>query len=225
MNYYRPSQALQRTPREQFDGDERTIKVTGEASISVAPDQVTIILGVRTENQSSNQAQQENAQVINQIKQALYQLNIPQQSIQTFSYQMTAQYDYVDGKQVFRAYEVTHLLQIQLAILSMAGQVIDQAVAAGANEVVSVQYTLRNREAAVNQALVLAMQNAEEKAMAIAGSLSVQIQAVPLKVEEILSEGPVLYQQSMTFAVGGGTQLEPGLLTIQARLNTLFLIT
>ncbi|MCM2676990.1 SIMPL domain-containing protein [Shouchella plakortidis] len=132
---------------------EHTVRVFGESVISVSPDQVRITLGVKTENPSVSQAQAENTEAINKMISALIQIGIPQQAIQTIVYQIEPQYDYVDGKQVFRTYLITHLLQVELNQIAMAGAVIDEAVENGANSVSNVQFTMRDKTEAQNEAL------------------------------------------------------------------------
>ena len=216
---YYSGQPLSRVPA-QVQGaqmQKHTINVFGEATIAVPPDQVTILLGVKKEDKEVSEAQQENAQAINQIIETLERLGIPRQSIQTASYQISPQYDYVDGEQKFRAYTVTHLLQVQTKELSSAGTIVDQAVSAGANEVVSINFTIEQSEEISKEALVQALQNAAGKAVALANALSVPLNPVPVKIQEQRPQGAIVYQQPMFLSTSDhSTPLEPGLITIRA---------
>ncbi|TSB44906.1 SIMPL domain-containing protein [Alkalicoccobacillus porphyridii] len=211
---HRPSLPLEAHP------ERHTIQVMGEASLSVPPDQVIIVLGVKTENASVEEAQQENSQLTNKVIETLVGLGIPQSDIQTISYQISPQYDYVDGQQVFRAYVVTHLLQVRTKQFMMAGSIIDQAVEAGANEVISVQFTTEDTETETKEALVRALNNAKEKAEALAKSLSVPLHPVPIKIQEMSMPSV----QPMLFAATEATRIEPGLVTIRAEVEVWYLV-
>lgn len=201
---------------------EHTVRVFGESVISVSPDQVRITLGVKTENPSVSQAQAENTEAINKMISALIQMGIPQQAIQTIVYQIEPQYDYVDGKQVFRTYLITHLLQVELNQIAMAGAVIDEAVENGANSVSNVQFTMRDKTEAQNEALAKAVQNAQVKAQAITNSLSVSLNQLPVWIKERSPSEPVRFNQVALFDASSGTSIQPGLIEIRAEVEVLF---
>ena len=51
----------------------------------------------------------------------------------------------MDGKQIFRGYEVRHLLEVKVEDISKVGEVVDAAVAAGANVIYNVRFDISNR--------------------------------------------------------------------------------
>lgn len=197
-----------------------TLQVTGEGTISAAPDQAKIILGATTENKSVSEAQQENAAVINRIISAIANLGVPEPSIQTVTYRVEPQYDYVEGRQVFRNYLVTHLLQITLDQVELTGRVVDAAVASGANSISSIQFTLKDESAAKNRALALAVKNAQEKARAITNSLSVNLNETPYKIKELFPDGEPIPR--VFAAESGATPIQTGTLSISAVVEAEF---
>lgn len=68
----------------------------------------------------------------------------------------------MDGKQIFRGYKITHLLQITTDHVAQTGNLVDTAVSNGANNVTSIQFTIAHPEFYENQALSLAIQNARQ---------------------------------------------------------------
>ena len=84
----------------------REITVTGIGEVDAQPDYVQIQIEVRTEGKDASLAQQENAFIMNRVIGSLVALNIPREAIQTTAYTISPNYDYIEGKQVFRGYEV-----------------------------------------------------------------------------------------------------------------------
>ncbi|WP_236784562.1 MULTISPECIES: SIMPL domain-containing protein [Alteribacter] len=205
-----------RYPQHQARNNTSKLKVKGEGSVSAAPDRANITVGAVTESTEVSEAQQENAQIISQVTSAITTLGVPEESIQTVEYRIDTQYDFVDGKQEFRSYRVTHLLQVTLDDITLTGSVIDEAVEAGANTISSISFSLSNPEVLYNQALELALQNAREKAETIAAELGVALSTPPVSVVEISpSTTPVPFQTAL-YATSEGTPIQAGTLTILA---------
>lgn len=200
---------------------DNVMKVTGDAEVAVRPDSASVNLGVISENKELISTQQENSMQTNNVVQSLLSLGVNQDDIQTVDYRIESNYDYVEGKQVFRGYKVTHLLKVKINDVSKIGTVVDQAVQNGANYVSNVEFTSGNQDLYYQQALVLALNKAIEKAKTIAGTLKVTLIPVPiLVVEEGRNTVQPLHQQPELFSKAiSTTQLEPG--QIQVRANIL----
>ncbi len=200
-------------------GSAFTIEVLGEGRAAAAPDQATIQLGVVTEGMELKKLQEENAAATEAVIAALLAAGVQESQLQTVEFRMEPQYDYPDGQQVFRSYKLTHMLQLTTDRIDEAGALIDTAVANGANQVNSVQFTLSDPAAFYNEALTLAMSNARDKAETIAGSLGAQLSAVPRQVQElpVNSGGPVPFGAMMK--VAADTSFMPGELTVKAAVR------
>lgn len=195
------------------------LKVTGEGTVTLQPDKAVLTLGVITENVNLTLAQSENNQKIANITNALIQLGIPREQIQTAEFRIEPQYDYVEGKQVFRGYKITHLLQITLQQIELIGPVVDAAVAQGANFVGNIQFTLSRPEIAYNQALSLALLDAYQKAATLARTMGVTLCCVPNNVQEVTTTipQPMLYAAA-PLAKSTPTPIESGQLQVVARV-------
>lgn len=201
-----------------------TIEVLGEGTVAAAPDRALVVLGAVTEGTVLQTVQSENAETVTNIINALLQINIPREHIQTTDYRIEIQYDYIDGKQIFKGYQVTHLLQITVDRVGQTGIVVDTAVSHGANTVSSIQFSIHQREKYENQALSLAIRNAQQKAVTIANTLGVSVFAVPSKVQEqARSTGPIPFKASY-LADSAVTPIEPGELTVYAAVQVTYLI-
>jgi hypothetical protein len=202
---------------DSVHGRRPIIEVTGEGIVSAAPNRAVIVLGVVTENPNLTAAQTENAAAVANVIKALSGLNIPRNQIQTAEYRIEIQYNFENGTQTFRAYRVTHLLQITLEQVERTGLVVDTAVSNGANIVSGIRFTLANPQIYYNQALSQAVQNAELKANTIARTIGVTLARVPVKIteESRAAEPPLPYQASL-METSATTPIEPGELNIRA---------
>ncbi|WP_199616253.1 SIMPL domain-containing protein [Paenibacillus alkalitolerans] len=196
------------------------IEVSGEGTVSAAPDRAVIVLGVITENPTLTTAQSENSTAVTNVINALLRLAIRREQIQTASYRIEIQYNYGDGTQIFRGYRVTHLLQVNIDRIEQTGLVVDTAVNIGANFVSDIQFTIANPEIFYNQALSLAIKNAESKAITIARTLGATLVRTPVKVTEqsrMIEPPPVPYQAALlTEGAAAPTPIQPGELKIIA---------
>lgn len=199
------------------------IKVIGEGELILPPDIASVNLGVITEMKELIPAQQQNSAEVTKVINAIKTLGIPQNSIQTSDYRIDTEYDYEQGKQLFRGYKVTHLLQVKMEEISLVGKVVDTAVQNGANFVSNIQFSLKNKDGYYLQALALALNNASEKAKTIATTIHVTLNPTPTSVVESGSNVPPIHYQADALAKGfSSTPIEPGQLKIKAVISAEF---
>jgi uncharacterized protein YggE len=149
--------------------------VEGKGIVQARPDTAIASLGVSTENIQLQTAQNENADIMIKVLNAVKAEGIPSEDIQTQTYSVQPQYDYIDGKQVLRGYQVVHMLRITIEGVERAGAVIDSAVNAGANIVSGIDLTLKNPARYYDEALGAALEDAVDKALTIGEKLSVNV--------------------------------------------------
>lgn len=201
----------------------RIITVTGRGVKEVAPNYAQLQIEVRTQGKEVQQTQAENAQVMNRVIQSLLALNIPRENIQTAAFNTFPQYDFIDGKQVFRGYEVTNAITVKLEDLEKVGSVIDTAVANGANSVSSIQFGLDNPEVVYQQALQKALQHAQVNAQTIAQTMKLTLYPQPISiVEEHQQNGPELYKTLSIASSQMGTPIEQGEISVSATVTVKF---
>ncbi|SDN58448.1 hypothetical protein SAMN05518871_10666 [Psychrobacillus sp. OK028] len=197
----------------------RVITVTGSGVIEVSPNYVQIQVEVRKEGKELQQTQAENAQIMNRVIQSLLELNIPRENIQTAAYNIFPQYDFIDGKQVFRGYEVTNAITVKMNDIEKAGIVIDSAVASGANSVSSIKFGVDNPELVYQQALQRALQDAQIKAQTIAQTMKLALYPQPVSIVEEQHNEPIHYKMLSMASSQGGTPIEQGKISITATVT------
>lgn len=201
----------------------REITVTGTGNIDVQPDHAQIQIEVRTEGINVSLAQQENALIMNRVIDSLIALNIPREAIQTTAYAIFPNYDFIEGRQVLRDYEVQNAITVKLTNISQVGTVIDTAVKNGANHVSAIQFEIVNEDAYYRQALQFAMIDAMAKAKSIAETMHVTLHALPVEIiEESNTALPVPYRSLQLSNQQYVTPIEPGMITVSATVRVKF---
>lgn len=222
MNYYYPNHSIYRSQNEGIE-NKNLIKVNGEGTVTAVPNQASATIGVMTEGKDLTLVQKENSETISKIISVLRSFNIPQKNIQTFDYQVTTEYDYVDGKQIFRGYRVSNLLKVIQDEVNQVGALINRVIEAGANYVSNVHFSVSDSSPYYLEALKLALRNAHEKAKVIVDLLRVNWNPTPIRVEELRKvNGPIVPQ--MMYVKGGSTeQIQPGILQFSAEVLVKYL--
>lgn len=201
--------------------EKYTIKVNGMGIINAEPDMAVINIGVVTESKDLQSAQKENALKSTALVSELYKMNIPRKDISTAVYNIEPQYDYIEGKQVFKGYRVTNIFNVKISELLKVGEIIDRSVASGANKINSIKFTLSNPSIYYNKALTLAVRDASLKAKEIGETLGVEVNSIPSSIVELSSNQ--LYEEAPTMKVlSAATPIEPGQITVTAKIEAVF---
>jgi uncharacterized protein YggE len=198
------------------------LKVEGTGSVKIQPDIAAVVLGVVTENSQLKVSQEENTTRMNAVLRALRQMGIPSEDIQTRLYNITPQYDFIEGKQVFRGYRVEHMLEITIRDMDRIGGIIDSAVESGANQVNSIEFTLANQRVYYQQALNAAVDDAAAKVRTLAGKLGIEVSKVPVRIIETGYEPEIPVMPFAYQAAAPVTPVQTGQIEITARLEAIF---
>ncbi|KON87088.1 hypothetical protein AF332_09885 [Sporosarcina globispora] len=224
MYYYQPfvRNSVQTGRHSRFRPN--ILRVSGEGKLAVQPDQANIKLGVVTEDEELQNAQEQNAAAISNIKKSLNDIGITDKQIQTSDFTIFPQYDFVDGKQIFRGYRVEHILSITVNEIEDTGLVVDTAVDNGANIVRGINFEAENQSELYQHALSLAVMDAYKKAETIAASLRVQLISTPVSVTEgtFGIEQPVSFQSSPFVKSAVSTPIQPGTIDIETHITAEF---
>lgn len=197
------------------------LKVLGKGSVSVRPDTAEVIIGVVTENEQLEIAQQENARIITQVINSIKAKGIAPKYIQTQNYNIRPNYDYINGKQVFRGYEVSNNIMVIIRNINSVGEIIDTAVSNGANSLGGIIFTISDVTAHYNEALRLAVKDAQNKASVVANELKVKLNITPIQINEQNEEGvtPLVMAFKST---SNSTPIEAGENIINADIEAVF---
>jgi len=201
------------------------LKVFGKGIISVKPDVAEVVLGVITENIQLEVAQEENAKIMKQVINSIEEIGVLPKYIQTQNYNIRPIYDYINGRQVFRGYEVSNNLKVVINDINSVGEIIDTAVKTGANTVSGINFIVSEQTKYYYEALRLATTDAQNKASVMANKLKAKLNIIPVEIKE-QDKGTVTPLGVMTFkSVSGATPIEAGENEITADIEAVFVYT
>ncbi len=155
--------------------DDRTITVTGKATLTVSADTAVIALSVETVKTTVSEATQENAATMEKVLQALRDLGLQDKDIITENYYVMTMYDYEGATPSIRGYSVTNSLSVTVRDLKMVGQVIDTAFAAGVNSCGGVSFRASNANEYNDEVLKAAIAEGRRKAALVAEASGVSL--------------------------------------------------
>lgn len=211
--------SLTRMSGELVSGE--TITVTGFGEASGKADLAMIILGVETEDTSAGDAVQENAMRMSNVIEALKNLGVDEDSMETSSFQVYRIYDDQGNP---KGYRVINSLKVKTMKLDQVGRIIDIAIEAGANKVESIHFTLSDErmESLKKEAYLEAVRDAEEKAKLIAEELGIEITGV-YSVSESLYRPYTYYDMGLkAIAEAASTPIIEGTITISASVQIIY---
>ena len=201
------------------------ITVTGTAEVAAAPDRALVSLGAVVENKQAQEAQKQIAQIMQRVIKDIKAQGIPEDKIRTVGLSLNPVYSHPAPKAGQEpeaprivAYRAANTVRVQVDDLERVGGVIDAGIAAGANQLNSLAFDLRDDLKYRKQALQLAAQEARIKAEAIASALNLQLG----EVLEIREEGaPAHYpvERRMAAPSAAGTPIQPGQVQVNASVN------
>jgi uncharacterized protein len=207
---------------------QSTITINGSHSVLVSHDSAIIRGSVVTENIKADQAVQENAKIIEQVKNNLKQNKINPKDLVSNQYNLVINHDYPDGKQVFKNYQVTHDISIETKDINQIGVLADLLTEAGVNHISQVEFISSKAKEAYDSALKNAVLDAKNKAgLAISGLSGVSIgEALSVQVNsQNHAVQPVMYaklERAMVASSDVPTQFQTKGQTINVDVHTIW---
>jgi uncharacterized protein len=195
-----------------------TITVTGNGTVTAVPDKASFDFGVTTTAATAAEALSRNSSQAQAIVDALKRAGVASSDIQTSQVSLWPQTS-SDGTQI-TGYQASNSVQVT-ASLGKAGDLVDAAVGAGANNVDGPNLDTVDKSSLYDQALTAALTDARGKAQAIADAAGLSITGV-VKVTEGGSAQPVPYFAPEKMAATGAVPIQAGTQQIQASVTVTY---
>ncbi|ABR47298.1 protein of unknown function DUF541 [Alkaliphilus metalliredigens QYMF] len=215
----------QNTTASAMNDSNAAIVVNGSGIVKVKPDIAYINLGVNTSNTDAKQAQTENTRLMDGIMKSLNKAGIPEDDIKTVGYNIYPQhrYDQTKNESIVTGYEVTNMVEVTIKNIDKVGEIIDLATESGANNINSVRFAVDDTNPHYQKALQQALQDAKQKATALAQPINVQINK-PHRITEMSRHDGVIYKNYETADMARtesamNTPISAGDLEISAQLQ------
>lgn len=217
----------------------RTIRVSGFGEVQARPNRAQLSFAVETTGASAAEAARANADLMDRVIRALQSAGVAPTEIETQGYSLYPEYEQPrprDGMMVepqqprIIGYRAMNQVRARTRQLDAVGELIDTALEAGANRFDGVFFDLVDSQAEQREAMLRAVAAAREAGEAIAQGLGVRLGAVmdATTLTDVMPPQP-MYAMQRDF--GGAppppaapTPIQPGTLTVQARVNVVFAI-
>ena len=154
------------------------IRVTGSGEVLVPADSAVVSLGVSAADKDVRTAQRMANETIAAVRAALIEGGIAEEDINTDYINIFAMYDYSSGSEQITGYTANSTLAIRVKEIDRAGEVIDLAFGAGANTLNGINFSATDTAAAEEQAMRLAVQDAQAKAAVLADAAGLQLRGI-----------------------------------------------
>jgi uncharacterized protein YggE len=224
---------------QSVSSEPRLITVTGDAEVRVVPDEVVLTLGIETWNKDLHVAKDQNDRIVAKALALASDYGIDSQHVQTDYVSIEPRYrnGYYEESD-FIGYFVRKSVVITLRDLHKFEELLTGALEAGVNYVQGIQFRTTELREHRDEARALAIQAAQEKAVALAEELGQRVGA-PHTIQEVQSDWWSGYNawwgsrwggamaQNVIQELGGGAlagegSLAPGQLSVNARVSVTF---
>ena len=171
-----------------------TISVTGEASISVAPDLAEVDGGVTTQAKTAREASDANNKAMAAVLAALKGAGVADTDVRTSRLSLQPQVAPAragsDVQPAIVGYRASNRVTIRVHDMTRVAGTVDTLLAAGANDIGGVNFMVSNASKWLDEARPKAIADARRKAEIYAKAAGVGVGA-PLSISEESSSGPI----------------------------------
>jgi uncharacterized protein YggE len=165
-----PVAAAAQTPRPPH------ITVSGEGTASVAPDLAIIQAGMTTQGRTAREASAANSTAMTKVQAALKADGMAERDMQTARFSIRPLHSARrDGDNRITGFEASNQISVKVREIARLATVLDQMIAAGANSISSVHFTVSEHSKLLDQARVDAVADARRKAELLAKAAGAQL--------------------------------------------------
>ncbi len=195
------------------------ISTTGVGEASAVPDRATIYIAVQTRAATATAASADNARRVKAVMDTLRAIGVSGDQVQTANYSVTPEAPYMPSttpKTV--TYAVSNSLLVKLRRIEEVGRVIDAALAKGANEISSLQFSSSTVDSVRSLALAAAVADAKTQAEAMARAAGGSLGQL-LELSTSMPVRPMPMVQSFSARAAAQTPITPGEQSITATVS------
>jgi uncharacterized protein YggE len=203
---------------------DKLITVTGEAMTSVAPDRVTMRLGVATQGKTAREASDSNAKTMTAVIAAIKAAGADERDIQTTRLTLQPVFEQKpNGPPHLTGFRASNDVTVKLDDVGKLAGLIDRAVAAGANEMSGIEFGISDQSKRLDEARAQAITDARRKAEIYAKAAGVVV-GRPVSITENSATPPPRPMSAAAFRAAP-TPVSPGELALQATVSVSFELT
>ena len=171
-------------PASADNGTRRSIRVQGTGSVDAKPDQAVIMAAVVDQETAAARALEANSESMRRVLAKLGEFAVAKSDIQTRSFAVHPLFE----RRII-GYRVVNRIAVKVRELARLGAMLDALVAAGADRLDGVRFSIAAPEPLADKARLAAMADARRKAELYAESAGVRVGRV-LDIAEHGARGP-----------------------------------
>lgn len=201
-----------------------TIEVDGSGETRTSPDTADLDLAIETQAKTAEAAATLNAMLATKVIDALKSKLGTKGKVTTGGYSLDPEYDQRPSeKPRIIGYNAQNTVTVHTGALDLVGALIDSAIAAGANRVNSLSFSVKDNTKARTEAIAIATRDAHAQADALASALGVKLGKV-LKASTVSEVRPIPVRmgRAMAMSANVATPVEPGEITVPATVSLTF---
>lgn len=178
---------------------QRTIQVTGQGKVSAAPDMATVHTGVVTQDEEAEQALEQNSERMEDVMKLLGRHDISDKDVQTSNFNVSPVYEAPpqsprggreQAERSIVAYRVENQVRVKVRRLSNLGEVLDELVSVGSNQISGIEFGVDDSSGILNQARSRAIRDAKSRAEVYAQAADSTVGSVQQISEQPIDEPP-----------------------------------
>ena len=201
---------------------ERFITVVGEGAAGVVPDIAVIQAGVTTQGKTARTASEANSKVMAEVHAALKASGIAERDVQTSQFSIRPVRDSRrEGDNRIVGFQATNQVSVNIRAIPRLATVLDQMIAAGANDVSGIHFTVSQRSTLLDKARAEAVADAKRKAEVLAKAAGVRLGRATAIVET--SGQPIpMERMSIRAAPAASVPIAVGEQNLQVQVSVTF---
>jgi uncharacterized protein len=209
--------------QEQKSTPPARIVVTGEGSVSAAPDYALISGGVTVRAKTAQEAAASNAKLMTAVTAALRDAGIAPQDIQTSRYSIQPVYapTQQNAEPKLTGFSASNQISAKVKEIGKVGDIIDRLIGAGATDIGGVQFLHSDISKALDGARQAAVADARRKAQLYAEAAGIHLGGVVWITEETAS-APSYPMFAARAASAAPTPIAAGEDTLRAQITVGF---
>ncbi|MEO6841137.1 MAG: SIMPL domain-containing protein [Bradyrhizobium sp.] len=193
------------------------ISVTGEATISVPPDQAQVEAGVTSDGKTAREASEANNVTMGKVLLALKAAGIDAKDIQTSRLSLQPQSAPNRSTNAIVGYRASNQVTVRLRDVTKVADMIDLLVGAGANDIGGINFMVSQASKLLDDAREQAVADARRKAEIYARAAGVTLGA-PLSIAEEGAPAPI-FRAKMALAPMAATPVVQGEETLSVNVS------
>lgn len=206
----------------------RLITMTGAGTVQAEPDRAWVSVGIEARAPETAVARQAAAATMEAIERRLTALGIPDAAIRTAAFNVQQDWMVTQGQRTPRGYLVSNQVEIRVDDLKRLASVIDESIAAGANNIRGVRWDVTDRASLERQALQRAYADARARAEVIAAAAGSTLgdlyAAQEARAGAIRPTTAFAMETVAAASVVADTPVSPGQIDIRATVTASFVI-